>query len=158
MNQDRKNQVTDPLLSPCGMYCGFCGVYRAHQTGDQGLKEKMAPFYGCRPEQLKCGGCLSGDLFFYCQECAIRGCALGNELEGCHQCGDFPCAKVTDFPFEPARKMILEAIPAWKEMGTQAWLAKEHERHSCIGCGELLIRGATRCPSCKQQVPPMADG
>jgi len=144
----------DQLLSPCGLYCGFCGIYRAHQSGDQRLKEKLAPIYGCEPEQLVCNGCLSQELFFFCRGCGIRDCALGKGLEGCHQCDEFPCRLVDDFPIPVGREIIMEAVPKWRKLGTEAWLAEEMVRHTCPACGQLLIRKAKRCHLCKAEIKP----
>lgn len=152
MSPDPSPRTTAPLLSPCGMYCGFCGVYQATRDRDEKLKEKLAPFFGCSPEQVQCGGCLSDKRFFFCASCAIRDCATGKGLEGCHQCDEFPCAHVEEFPVKPGRKMILASIPRWRQLGTEAWLAEERLRHTCPACGARFIRGATRCPQCKQEL------
>jgi predicted RNA-binding Zn-ribbon protein involved in translation (DUF1610 family) len=140
------------LLSPCGLYCRFCGIFRAHQSGDEKLKEKLAPIYGCRPEQLVCNGCLSEERFFFCRTCGIRDCAAEKSLEGCHQCDEFPCRLIDEFPIKVGQEIILEAIPKWRSMGTKAWVAAETTRHTCPACGELLIRKARRCQSCKEPV------
>lgn len=140
------------LLSPCGLYCGFCGIYRAHQAGDQKLKEKLAPIYGCEPEQLVCNGCLSQERFSFCRTCGIRDCAADKGLEGCYQCDYFPCGLIDNFPIKVGQEIIMEAVPEWRDLGTAAWVAKETERHTCPSCGQLLLRKAKRCQSCKAPV------
>ena len=46
----------------------------------------------------------------------------------------------------------MRAIPRWREIGTEAWVAEEEQRYLCPGCGAKLFRGAKRCRECKQQV------
>jgi len=42
------------LVSPCGLYCGVCGIYCATESGDQPLKEKLAKAYGDTPDKINC--------------------------------------------------------------------------------------------------------
>ena len=138
----------DPLLAPCSLYCAWCAVRVAHTSGDEGLKQKVAQAFGCQPEQVVCEGCMSDQRFFFCETCAIRSCVGERGYEGCHQCGDFPCQLVEKFPVPVGKAHILREVPRWRELGTQAWLAQETQRHTCAQCGQALIRGGKRCISC----------
>ena len=44
------------------------------------------------------------------------------KVEGCHQCNDFPCKFIENFPLPVGKKVILRAIPTWKELGTVKWM------------------------------------
>lgn len=33
------------LLSPCGLYCGVCGIYLAHKEDNWKFKEVLARYY-----------------------------------------------------------------------------------------------------------------
>ena len=35
----------EELLSPCGLYCGVCGIHKAGVDKDEPLKEKLAKLY-----------------------------------------------------------------------------------------------------------------
>jgi len=140
------------LLAPCGLYCGVCGVYLASRDNNQKLKEKLANAYGVTPEQIDCNGCLSDNKFVYCQACDIRACVNEKDFEGCHQCIDFPCKLIDDFPVPVGKKVILRSVPDRKELGTEKWVEAEEKRYSCSHCNEQLFRGARRCGSCKESV------
>jgi len=140
------------LLSPCGMYCGVCGIYMASRDKNKKLKEKLAKAYGLIPEQIDCKGCLSNDRFVYCQTCGIRSCVMEKNYEGCHQCEEFPCQLVDDFPVPVGKKVILRSIPSRKKLGTEKWVENEENRYTCPHCSHLLFRGARRCGSCKALV------
>ncbi len=140
------------LLAPCGLYCGVCGVYMASRDNYQKLKEKLAKAFGVTPEQITCKGCLSDEKFVYCQACEIRTCVMGNQIEGCHQCDDFPCKLIDDFPVPVGKKVILRSIPARKQLGTDKCVIEEETRYSCPRCNDQLFRGARRCGSCKELV------
>ncbi len=140
------------LLAPCGLYCGVCGVRVATRDNNLKFKEKLGAVYGVKPEQVECNGCLSDVLFAYCQTCPIRSCNQEKEYEGCHQCNDFPCHRIENFPIPVGKKVILRAIPQWRELGTDEWVKQEEERYKCPKCDAELFRGTKRCRSCKEAV------
>lgn len=144
--------VKKELVPPCGLYCGVCGVYIAHRDGNEKFKERLAGLYSVKPEDVRCRGCYSDDLFFYCQTCPIKECTGRKGIEGCHQCDDFPCDLIENFPMPVGKKVMLRAIPAWKELGTERWVEEEERRYHCPSCGYALFRGVKRCRNCAQPV------
>lgn len=144
--------VNPELVSPCGLYCGVCAVRIAHAAGNETFKEKLAPVYGVTAEQIRCDGCLSDDVFVYCQVCPIKSCVTGRGVEGCHQCDAFPCEHIENFPVAAGKEVMLRAIPRWREVGTEKWVAEEQARYRCPSCGETLFRGARRCRSCREPI------
>jgi len=144
--------VEKELLAPCGLYCGVCGILIADRDNNDKFKERLAALYLCRPEDIECNGCMAEKRFSYCRQCPIRDCTEEKRIEGCHQCGDFPCSFIDNFPMEVGRKVMLRAIPEWRELGTEEWVRREEERYRCPECGYSLFRGAKRCRSCKTEV------
>lgn len=144
---DKKN-----FAAPCGLYCGVCGILIAHRDNNQKFKEKLAEFYGLTPDAIRCNGCLSDDVFVYCQVCKIKSCNKERGFEGCYQCEDFPCEHVNNFPIPMSKKIILRAVPQWRELGTEGWMEAEKNRYVCPHCQESLFRGARRCRACKNPV------
>jgi hypothetical protein len=149
--EEKKMSVKKEYLSPCGMYCSVCSVRAATRDNDQSLKEGLAPFFGTSPENVVCEGCMSEKTFQFAKTCPVRACAQEKRLEGCHQCDDFPCNNVKNFPLEPARNGILEAIPRWKQLGTERWVAEQENRYTCSKCGTLLHRYANKCGNCQSE-------
>ncbi len=145
-------EIKKELLAPCGLYCGVCAIMMAHRDDNQKLKERLAPLYGVTPEGIRCQGCLSNEVFAYCTTCAIKACTSRKGYEGCFQCTEFPCEHIEHFPVPVGRKVILRAIPQWREMGTEKWVEAEEKRYQCPHCGEQLFRGARRCSHCKEAV------
>jgi methionyl-tRNA synthetase len=47
------------------------------------------------------------------------------------------------------KKVILRAIPHWREVGTEKWVADEEARYVCPGCGNRVFRGAVKCNRCQ---------
>lgn len=147
------------LAAPCGLYCGVCGVYIAHRENNLKFKERLIDFYqkglGATTlvvDDIRCEGCLSGVISIFCQTCQIRSCTIEKGIEGCHQCSDFPCKFIDDFPIPVGKKVILRAIPFWREYGTEKWIEEEEKRYHCPYCGNKLFRGAKRCHNCKEPV------
>ena len=142
----------DALAAPCGLYCGVCGVYIAHRDKNTKFKERLTTVYGVGVNEIKCHGCLSDELFGYCQTSSIRSCTIEKSIGGCHQCDDFPCRFIEDFPLPVGKKVILLAIPTWRELGTNRWMDEEEKRYHCPECGYKLFRGAQRCRECRELV------
>lgn len=140
------------LLAPCGLYCGVCAIYMADRDDNLKFKERLSPVYGVPVEDLHCRGCLSDAVFGYCRVCPIKSCAAEKGLEGCFRCEDFPCQFIDDFPLPVGKKVIMRAVPEWRELGTERWVEAELERYHCPECGSPLFRGARRCRNCKAEV------
>lgn len=152
------------LLAPCGLYCGVCAIYIAHRDNNLKLKERLVNLYkggtpgkGVLPgsedltaEDMRCKGCLSDDAFMYCRQCPIKDCTKEKGYTGCHQCNDFPCHYVAeDFPMAVGKKVILRAVPRWREVGTEQFIEEETARYVCPECGNTVFRGVMRCNKCK---------
>ena len=144
--------INKDLLAPCGLYCGVCGILIADREGNDKFKKKLSGVYGLPSEKIECKGCKSTDVFFYCRVCPIKSCTEKLGYEGCHECDDFPCDFINNFPMEVGKKVMLRAIPQWKEWGTEKWVEEEEKRYHCPHCGYTLFRGAKRCRKCKEPV------
>jgi hypothetical protein len=151
--------ITD-YIAPCGLYCGVCGILYATLENNQKLKERLVGVYkgklsdseNLSAEDIHCKGCLSDDPFYFCRECDIKDCAIKKGYTGCHECTDFPCKLIEEFPIPLATKVILRAIPYWREVGTEKWIKDEEARYICPECGHKLFRGAKSCNRCKTPV------
>ena len=144
------------FVSPCGLYCGVCAIYIAHRDNKHKFKERLVNLYkgevpgiGKLPnsenlsiEDIHCRGCLSDELFMHCRQCEIRDCTREKGYTGCHQCDEFPCQYIENFP-------MTRAIPYWREVGTEKWIQDEEARYICPECGNKVFRGAVKCNQCK---------
>jgi hypothetical protein len=156
-------KINPNFISPCGLYCGVCAIYIAHREANQKFKERLVNVYkgnvpgkGMLPngdelsiEDINCCGCLSDEQFLRCRQCEIRDCTKQKGYTGCHQCGEFPCQHIDDFPMTVGKKVILRAIPYWREFGTEKWIQDEEARYICPECGNKVFRGVVRCNQCK---------
>ena len=163
MNGEDAMTINPNFVAPCGLYCGVCAIYMAHRDDNRKLKERLVNLYkggisgkGTLPnseqlttEDIKCEGCLSENLFMHCRQCAIRECAREKGYTGCHACGDFPCGHIENFPMTVGKKVILRAIPHWRNVGTDQWISDEEARYICPGCGNKVFRGVVKCNKCK---------
>lgn len=150
-------EIKKELLSPCGLYCGVCGVYLAYKENDSKLKQDLFPrfkIWGAKTaDDIVCEGCLSdGIVFPFCQSCTIKDCINNKGIEGCHQCDDFPCEIIMNWPSPIGKKVMLDAIPKWRELGTEKWIEEVEKKYMCPECEKQLYRGATKCNKCNSKV------
>jgi hypothetical protein len=156
-------EIDPGFLAPCGLYCGVCGVYYATRDENEKFLEKLLNMYQSGMpgvdelakltiKDLECEGCMSDRVSFFCRVCAIKTCTKEKGYAGCHECADFPCSHVENFPMPVGKKVIMRAIPYWREHGTEKWVRDEESRYLCPECGHQLFRGAKRCNKCKTPV------
>ena len=156
-------KINPDFVAPCGLYCGVCAIRIADRDNNEKFKERLVSLYkgevegkGTLPNcenlttaDIRCGGCLSENLFMHCRQCDIRDCTKGKGYAGCHECDDFPCQHIDNFPMTIGRKVIKRAIPYWRKVGTEKWIQDEEARYVCPECGNTVFRGATKCNKCK---------
>ena len=150
-------KINPDYIAPCGLYCGVCGILYATRENNRKFKERLLGVYkdklpdseNLSIEDIHCKGCLSDEPFYFCRECAIKDCATKKGYAGCHECTDFPCTLIKEFPIPLGKKVILRAIPYWKKVGTEKWVMDEEARYICPECGHKLFRGAKKCNKCK---------
>jgi len=158
------------LMAPCGLHCGFCGVYLATRDGNEKFRAIMANLYGTKPEETECLGCMQQDsaekMYVGCKVCEIRECVKSRGFYSCHQCDEWPCSKIEKFGYATGQRVMKRTIPIWREKvaehgdeeGSVEWVRSESERYHCSSCGAPLFRGAQRCRSCKKPVADELDG
>jgi len=158
-------KVNPDFIAPCGLYCGVCAIYIAHRDNNRKLKERLVHLYqgktgkGRVPnserlsvEDIQCRGCLSEEPFVYCRQCNIKNCSQEKGYTGCHECDEFPCRYIENFPMSVGKKVILRAIPHWREVGTEKWILDEDARYICPECGNKVFRGVMKCNKCKVEL------
>jgi len=158
------------LMAPCGLYCGACGLYIATRDGNEKFRAIMGNLYGTKPEETECLGCMQADpprkRYGYCNACPIRDCVKSREYYSCHQCREWPCGLINNFPLATGARVMKRAIPLWRacaaahgdDTGSVEWARTECERYHCSACGQPLFRGAQRCRACKKPVADELDG
>jgi len=157
------------LMAPCGLYCGACGVYIAGRDKNEKFRSVMANLYKTKPEETKCLGCMHPDasrIYSACTSCNIRDCVKSKGYYSCHQCEEWPCRMIRDFPLATGSRVMKRTIPIWRakvaasgyEEGSVEWARAECQRYHCSSCGKPLFRGAQRCRACKKPVADELDG
>lgn len=148
------------LVGRCGLYCGACGIYRAYKDGGEYL-ERLADFFKCPPEKVRCEGCQVLTPECWGNECKIVKCLNGKGFQFCYECSDYDghtCQRFEKFSSEYLKedKVDLRANLARIKAGeVNAWLEESAEKFRCIHCGKPLPTSSFRkkCYHCGQELP-----
>lgn len=134
--------------SICGLYCHGCTAYIATKEDPQRL-EYLANRMGVSAEDVKCKGCHSDTLSFYCRTCHMKTCATKKGYNTCADCDEFPCEALNVFIKEkPHRMEILESLTAIKGQGIDKWSEKMKEDYTCRACGAINSAYDLKCRKC----------
>lgn len=95
------------MISPCGMDCDACPIFKA--ANDKKFAEKLAAGWRntghpkAEANWLTCQGCHGDDSLVWGEDCAVRNCSLKEKkLDNCSFCPDFPCTLLIDFELDGA--------------------------------------------------------
>ena len=119
------------LISPCGLYCGGCALYKART--DEALRQKIAERRGIPVGELPlCAGCRpskgrvrasGGD-----PVCSTYACAVDDRgVEFCYECEDFPCLKLApcaDRAQEIPHNTKVYNLILLQKLGIDTWLER----------------------------------
>ncbi len=159
-------KVNPDLVAPCGLYCGVCAIYIAHNDNNEKFKKRLVGLYkgevqgkGILPnsetlteKNMQCNGCMSDNLFMHCKQCEIKDCTNKKGYTGCHECDEFPCQYIDNFPMTVGKKVILRSIPYRRKSGDDKWIEDEEARYFCPDCGNKVFRGVVTCNQCKTKL------
>ncbi|MDD1768889.1 MAG: DUF3795 domain-containing protein [Methanomassiliicoccales archaeon] len=137
------------LAAYCGLYCGSCETFRAWKDKDAALLMKEAEESGRPVEEIRCDGCKSSDVIFWCRQCKIKDCAVGRGFQFCSECGDFPCRFVLEF--EASRlhhEGVISELRRIREIGVDEWLAGQDRKWRCPSCSGRITFYDERCRDC----------
>ena len=81
------------LVAACGIDCGNCALNMSKD--DPVLLERLVA-RGIPREKLPCGGCrnVAGNCPVISGTCETFECVGQRSVDFCHECADFPCAKL----------------------------------------------------------------
>ena len=117
------------LISPCGIYCGNCALYKART--DETLRKKIAERQGIPAEKvLLCAGCRPSQGLIPASGgepvCDTFACAVNNKkVEFCYECEDFPCLKLApsaDRAQEIPHNTKVYNLVLLQKKGIDAWI------------------------------------
>lgn len=105
------------LVSPCGIYCAECSVYRVK---DHPELKPMLLAAGVKESQMPCPGCraVDGNCPHLEARCENYACAELHGVDMCFECEDFPCNKL-----HPAADRA-NALPHNMKMFSQCYIKR----------------------------------
>jgi hypothetical protein len=137
------------LAAYCGLYCGSCETLRAWREKDYLLLKKEAEESGRLQEEIRCEGCKSDDVIFWCQRCRIKGCAIERGLDFCSACIDFPCDLLLEFEgSQPHHRGVTSELRKIQESGVDEWLKEQDEKWRCPSCDSRTTFYDNECKKC----------
>jgi hypothetical protein len=143
MKNDRQlpSELSEELVSPCGMNCGRCSGYLAlqHDVKNKGIR--MPYCIGCRPRDKQCA--------FLKKRCKRL---LQKKVDFCFECPEYPCRNLqhideryrTFFHLSP-----LENLNFIKTHGVKKFLQRDYTQWKCSTCNEMICCHNGLCFQCK---------
>nr|MDO8132918.1 DUF3795 domain-containing protein [Candidatus Njordarchaeum guaymaensis] len=142
------------LVGKCGLYCGACPIFRAHNDGGEYLR-KVAKHFECPPEKVRCYGCMTLKPDCWGYDCKIVQCLRNRGMKFCYQCDEYKddsCERFGQHAADYAEDGVnlranLERI---KNGETNTWLTENGEKYRCPTCRKpLSLTAITRkCYDC----------
>lgn len=142
-----------PTAAYCGLYCESCSLYIGTNEEPQRL-EHLAKRYGKSIDEMRCNGCRSDVLSFYCTACQIKTCIREKGLDFCSECPDYPCGILTEFQVKmPHRAELFDSLEYVKVNGYACWCEKMKADYSCEKCGSINPVYDLTCRKCGHTPP-----
>lgn len=119
------------LISPCGLYCGSCALYKART--DETLQKKIAERQGIPVEKvLLCAGCRPSKGLVSASGgdpvCDTYACSVNDKkVEFCYECEDFPCLRLApcaDRAKEIPHNTKVYNLILLQKLGIDVWLKR----------------------------------
>lgn len=128
------------MIAPCGLLCTDCGVHKVKD--DPSLREVLikkvnwqgVPCQGCRP--------IKGKSQFISGTCATYACVTERGHDFCHECAEFPCAKLNpaaDKAGDLPHNIKVFNLCCIKEQGLDKWLQKAPEIKQKYFFGKMAL-------------------
>ena len=132
----------------CGLYCYACGVYIATKEDPARLKI-LAEMMNKTEEEIRCNGCRSDKLSFYCMTCILKTCAISKGLNFCSECTEYPCNNLKEFQEKmPHRAELFQSLDYLKNNSVEKWEEKMKNDFSCPQCGVINSPYYLKCRKC----------
>jgi len=156
MGKKDKKEIEE-LVGICGIYCGTCPKYLAPREHDTTYLEETSKESGLPPEEIRCDGCLSANVYPSCRDCrhGFRRCAEEHKVTWCFQCPDFPCPRLRSFlPIHVVNGVshhagLVEELEYLRAHGIEKWVRKQDDAGRCPHCRKAVYWYARECPACQ---------
>ena len=147
------------LVGRCGLYCGACGIFRAYKDKGEYL-QKVAEFFKCPPEKVKCEGCHALTVDCWGSACKILKCLDSKGFDYCYQCPDYDSSSCEKFEKLAERYLkednvdLRANLERIKAGDYEHWLKESEERFRCPQCGKPLSTYSriTKCYHCSEKL------
>ena len=137
----------------CGLYCESCSLYIGTQS-EQARLEILAQRYTKTIEEMKCRGCRSDELSFYCRTCKMKACIKEKGLNFCSECTEYPCSVLNEFQSQmPHRAELFESLDYVRDNGYNQWCEKMNTDFGCEECGTINSIYDIKCRKCAHTPP-----
>lgn len=135
------------LVGRCGIYCGYCEIYRAYKDSPK-LRAELAQRYGCSPGDIICSGCQMVHARGWRGDpkrgynCKIRECLGDKGFKFCYEC---PAIKTCRLLIELASVYILFGVDLntnlqiIRDGKIKEWLSEQDARWRCGNCEKPII-------------------
>lgn len=152
MKKEKHLKPDKSFAAICGLYCVACKSYLDTMENPESL-EKRARAAGRPVEDLRCLGCRSDTLNYFCREhCYMKSCAAQKQIDFCVECPEYPCAELKAFQeARPHRLELWESQARIAEAGYETWSTEMLEHYTCPSCDAINSAYDAVCCDCGRE-------
>lgn len=132
--------MEEKLIAPCGMNCCLCVAYqfKEYDINKRGFHRKYCR--GCIPRGENC--------LHMKDSCKLIG---NGSVRFCYDCESYPCERLKGLDKRYRTKYhmsMIENLNFIRDVGMDAFIAKEQEKWKCTDCGATICCHNGLCLNC----------
>ncbi len=144
--------MSKALIGRCGLYCGACGIYRVYVDNKTQARKKMAEFFKCKAEQIRCQGCQNLTNIDWCFGCKILECLERNRLHYCYECNEIKNCAIYQELNKRYEGMPFKNLERLKQIGEDQWFGEQIEKWRCPNCTAVIQYEQKKCGQCGHEL------
>lgn len=142
-----ENNITPALIGRCGLYCGACDIYRSYTDQQNEKLKKMAKYFKCQVDRVRCHGCQNASNEDWGYDCKIVQCLERNSYRYCYECSLTDRCDLFQKLNQRYNNIPVDNLRRLQKVGEEKFIREQKRLWTCQ-CGTPFEYGADTCRAC----------